>query len=192
MQEFVARGAFGDVFRREDRAIKVFRWPKDMTGNRTADLRLVDRSRRVFRAERDGFLITSRSPTLRTHTPDFFGPVRIADIVDERGRSLAPFYLLDCAYSMSFVEGTAQDVLPACYQSYPHVATFIAEMNAMGVGRTDDMIGWCLDNPSHFVLPDFATYDAAYLADLETESMGEWISVPASPEPHGTHERDRS
>lgn len=185
-RDYLGGGAFGDVFQRGDRAIKVFKWPKDLTGQLTPVHAAVQRRRSVFAAELDAFLIASRIPELAAHTPAFFGPVEVADVTDFEGRSVRPWYLLDCAYSMALMEGPTADVTPEVVASHAHLTAFIAQMERHGIRRTDDMMGWHLEDPQRFVLGDFATYDAAQYADLEQEGLQPFEPPPERPLPYGS------
>jgi hypothetical protein len=88
-------GAYGEVFRCGDRAIKVFFQRSD------------DLARKAFDSEVAAYQRVSQVPTLQAITPAFFGVVEVQDVLDARGVSIARDFCSPLlAYEMSFVEGT--------------------------------------------------------------------------------------
>lgn len=155
--QHIGEGAFGSVFRVGDRAIKVFGKPRDIMGRPWDDPDEIHEHRKVYEAELDAYVIAMRDPEIRQHVPAFFGPVAVADIIGSHGKSSAGAFMLDCAFSIAFVEGTPIDL----YDPPEHVRAFFQRMHDAGIRRTNDCIGWRVESATDFVVADFATHDAA-------------------------------
>ncbi len=94
-----------------------------------------DRQRRdTFSAECDAYDIAMANPGIRRHVPDFFGRVEISDVLDENGISMAMNYLLDCCYSIEYVNGNEMKLGFYAEESCPpHVVELLRQMKTAGI-----------------------------------------------------------
>ena len=91
-------GAYAVVFfQPQGRATKVFKRRFDCKETHV---------RNVFQSEVHAYELACKVPELSSIIPEYFRIVNLAYILDPQGRSIIGEFLPDCAYQMSFAQGT--------------------------------------------------------------------------------------
>jgi len=162
LQQRIQSGAYSEIFRSVDgkRAFKLFisgAHPSNLSQGLTNPVHDLQR-RNTFTAECEAYEIAMADPRISCHVPHFYGRAEVNDILDERGNSIATDYLLDCSYSMEYLSGTDMKLGSYAGQNYPpHIAEFLKDMEASGIGYLLDASAFMPDDPESFRIIDFAT-----------------------------------
>jgi hypothetical protein len=92
---------------------------------------------------------------LAQHIPQYFGTVRVEDVISTEGESIKNGFLLDCCYGTELLTGTENNVTDAVVlEQYPHVSEAGRRMENYRI-RTLDASGFNAAAPKNFKIIDF-------------------------------------
>jgi len=97
-------------------------------------------------------------PRIRDHVPHFYGHVEVSDVLGENRDSIAGRYLLDCCYSLEYVNGNELKLgFYAGQACPPHIDKLLKHMEAAGIDYLLDASVFMPDHSKSFKIIDFAT-----------------------------------
>lgn len=112
----------------------------------------------VFNSEVDAYHITQNVNELKQYVPEFYGTVNVEKVEDEKCNDVSNLYLLDCCYSMEYIEGQFYKLFPCNISD--EIQRVINLFNNNGINYLiDSCISYVSD--TNFKIIDFATC-AAY------------------------------
>ena len=152
-------GHFSDIFRSTDRSslYKLFVGPRYQS--KAYEPEDVERRRNTFRSECAAYGIALQNANLSPHVPQCFAAVAVKDVLNTDGDSVGDQYLLDCCYSMEFIEGPAPIKIGACQSEYEHLEQAVEAFKAAGILYMLDCCVFFSEQQSGFKFIDFATHD---------------------------------
>lgn len=151
----VVRGSSADIFHDlpARRAYKLFRRARNDASNRV--------TRRIFAAESRSYRILEQHPELQRHAPRFFGEYTVTSVRGRQGVSQSSRYLLDCCYSVEWLNGDDLKVFGVPAKSRPAILALMHRFEAVGIQYMADASVFDWNEPFRAKFIDFATSDAA-------------------------------
>jgi hypothetical protein len=107
----------------------------------------------TFESECRAYEIAAQDVFLRVHIPGSFRRCEIADVV-EYGESVTTNYLLQCCYTMEYIEGVA--VKLAAIEHLSHIDDALRAFHHTGIAYTTDASVFLAEDPQKFKFIDFA------------------------------------
>jgi hypothetical protein len=157
-------GAYSDIFHIENgRVVKLFISRNHRT-NVNQELTTPEhfkrardkRRQQTFVSEYEAYEIAMKDPFLRNHIPQFFGRVEISDVLDNEGRSVSDWYLLDCCYALEYIEGDDVKLSECRRRGWRHISELEEALQEAGISYLCDASLFMSDDVTSFKIIDFA------------------------------------
>lgn len=163
-KKFVS-GSFSDVyFLNNDRVIKVFKSINHPNLEGVYEDRLDvenDFRVKVFESEFNAYEIANESEELVKHIPKFYGVKEISVVLDQQGKNISDWYLLNCNYEIELLEGNSTDFNSEDAEINRVIEKFIKN----GVTYMQD--SKVFTDYEHLIFIDFATEEAYKNAEYD-------------------------
>lgn len=165
MKDFIAEGAFADVFSYQGKALKIFKSEKHPTkkGNSSYS---AEKAKLVFESEATALEKASKIPGLTEHVPQYFEKGHQVTVTNDQNEDITEHYLLGCNYLMERFSGAPFKNSDLDDATRVAINEFCRQMGMHGIKYTKDSSFFILSNPNGFKVIDFAIEDAAYEYDL--------------------------
>ena len=159
----IGSGQYADVFRISNEAVvKVFRRVGVAAAPLGDEHDHYVAIKVICEAECEAYDLATAHPRLSTFVPSGFQRIVVSDVLNERGLSIADQYVLDGAYQMEFILGTAvKSTHPAVASQWAAVDAILEEMREIGIEYVYDSSIFVPGSRAPFTVIDFARWDAA-------------------------------
>lgn len=140
---------YSDVFVVKGRVYKLFK--------RSVDPSLDSRALTLFEAQCDAFTRAANDKVMTQHTPVFYGPCVIEDVIGDAGKNVSEGYRLNNCYALEQLSGAELKVNDQeIREKYPHVANVRKHFESFGI-NTGDASVFRYEDPEGFKLIDITT-----------------------------------
>ena len=154
-------GGYSVIIKDENKVYKLFKNSINVKRLRSFEDKLINL---VFNSEVDAYKITQNVKELQRYVPEFYGTVNVEKVEDENCKDVSNLYLLNCCYSMEFINGHFYKLFLSNLSD--EVQRVIKLFYDNGINYLEDScVAFVSD--TNFRIIDFATNDAYHENEMK-------------------------